>query len=205
MVQDNAILWIDLETTGSSDDAAIIEFGAVLTDGSPDLRQLGEYSATIYTEQMYEAPIVAEMHLKSGLDAALDNPDFTDIQSLEKDVLRWINDTVGFSKEHMPWGGSGVGHFDSKYIRRDMPYLSKRLTYWVYDVGVLRRMLRLAGVDYESPSGDSLTKTHRAVEDIKLHVQEARDYINLFKTHAQWRNVWADFAGKGEENVTLTR
>lgn len=181
MVQDNIIIWIDLETTGSSNDADIIEFGAVLTDGSPELKQLGEYSATLATDKEYEAPVVVEMHERSGLTKALEKPDFLLVSSLEQSVLRWINDTVGFSNEHMPWGGSGVGHFDSKFIRRDMPYLSKRLTYWVYDVGVLRRMLRLAGVSFDSPSGDSTTKTHRALEDAKLHAQEARDYIKLLK------------------------
>ena len=181
MVQDNAIVWIDLETTGSSNDADIIEFGAIITDQSPQLEQLGEFTATLFTEKMYEAPIVAEMHSKSGLDKDLDNPTFKQIGDLEKAVLKWINDTVGFSTEHIPWGGSGVGHFDSKYIKRDMPYLSKRLTYWVYDIGVLRRVLRLAGVEYTSESGDSNTKTHRALDDIKQHVQEARDYIELLR------------------------
>lgn len=181
MVQDNVILWIDLETTGSSDEADIIEFGAVLTDASPDLNQLGEYTATNYSTKPYESDVVVQMHQKSGLTDDLITPNFLGVSSLEREVLKWINDTVGYSSEHMPWGGSGVGHFDSKYIRRDMPYLSKRLTYWVYDVGVLRRMLRLAGIEYESGNADSSTKTHRALDDIKLHVQEARDYINLLK------------------------
>ncbi len=181
MVLDNAILWIDLETTGSSDEAEIIEFGAVLTDQSSELKQLGEFTATIWHDRPYEAPIVSEMHQRSGLTSDLMNPDYHTVPDLEKAVLAWINDTVGFTTEHMPWGGSGVGHFDSKFIKRDMPYLSKRLTYWVYDVGVLRRMLRLAGVEPNSPSGDSNIKTHRALDDIRLHVQEARDYITLLQ------------------------
>jgi oligoribonuclease (3'-5' exoribonuclease) len=181
MVQTNAILWIDLETTGSSDDADIIEFGAVLTDQSPKLQQLGVYASTLGTEKPYEAPIVTEMHEKSGLTESLASPDFNNVEDLEKDILKWINDTVGYSTEHMPWGGSGVGHFDSKYIKRDMPYLSKRLTYWVYDVGVLRRMLKLAEVKYTSDSGDSTTKSHRALADVLQHVQEARDYLQLLK------------------------
>jgi oligoribonuclease (3'-5' exoribonuclease) len=178
MVQENAILWIDLETTGSSNDADIIEFGAVLTDSSPELNQLGEFTATLSTTKDYESPIVEEMHERSGLTIALDNPDFLLVSSLEQAVLRWINDTIGFSTEHIAWGGSGVGHIDSKYIRRDMPYLSKRITYWVYDVGVLRRMLRLAGVEFKDTTE---AKTHRALDDIKGHVQEARDYISILR------------------------
>jgi oligoribonuclease (3'-5' exoribonuclease) len=178
MVQNNIILWIDLETTGSSDDAEIIEFGGILTDATPNLNTLGEYTATNYSIQPYEAPVVTEMHEKSGLTEALKNPDHLGVSSLEKDVLRWINDTVGFSTEHIAWGGSGVGHFDSRYIKKYMPYLNKRLTYWVYDVGVMRRMFRLAEIDTEEFLPQE-TKTHRAIDDVRFHVTEARFYTQL--------------------------
>lgn len=194
MVQENVILWIDLETTGSSDDAEIIEFGAILTDASKELNPLSELTATVYSNKPYEAEVVIQMHEKSGLTEALKSPDFWDVPSLEKAVLRWINDTVGFSKEHIAWGGSGVGHFDNKYIRKYMPNLSKRLSYWVYDVGVMRRMFRLAGMTYVSPNGDSDTKTHRAVEDIRLHVAEAREYLQLLDRTLELV-VRVDYAG----------
>ena len=178
MVQENVILWIDLETTGSSDNAEIIEFGAILTDASPQLNQLSELTATVNSSKAYEAEIVIQMHEKSGLTEDLKSADFWDVPALEKAVLRWINDTIGFSKEHIAWGGSGVGHFDSRYIRKYMPNLNKRLTYWVYDVGVMRRMFRLAGINYE----DNQSKTHRALDDIKLHVEEARSYLGLIES-----------------------
>lgn len=192
MPRTDIILWIDLETTGSSNEARIVEFGAVLTDSSKDLNILGEFTATLNENAVsassiaatWEAPIVAEMHAKSGLDKDLENPDYTEVSKLEQAILRWINDTVGFSTDHIPWGGSGVGHFDSKYIRRDMPYLSKRITYWVYDVGVLRRTLRLAGI--ENPSDNTEVKTHRALDDAKLHASEMRDYLKLL---SNWKET----------------
>lgn len=185
MTREDSIIWIDLETTGNSDGASIIEIGAILTDQTPELNELSRFTTVIganVVAPVYEAPIVEEMHRKSGLTEARKDSLNPDLIETEKMVLRWINDTVGFSTEHIPWGGSGVGHFDSKYIRRDWPYLSKRLTYWVYDVGVIRRTLRLASID--NPSDSTEVKTHRALDDIILHVQEMRDYLQ-FLTNAK--------------------
>lgn len=180
MPRNDAILWIDLETTGSSDAAKVVEFGAAITDQSSNLYILDEFTATLREDDTpWEAEVVNQMHMKSGLAEDLKTPDYTDVGDLEKAVLRWINNRLGFSTEHIPWGGSGVGHFDSKYIRRDFPYLSKRLTYWVYDVGVMRRMLRLVGIEYKS--GDAEIKTHRALDDIRLHIEEAREYLRLLE------------------------
>lgn len=177
MVQENVILWIDLETTGAGEEAEILEFGAILTDTSVELNELSRFTATVYSKKPYEAEIVAQMHEESGLTEALSFPDFWDMPSLEKSVIKWIHDTIGTSKEHIPWGGSGVGHFDSRFIRKYMPTFSKMLTYWTYDVGVVRRMLRLAGALDEIDE----VKTHRALDDIDLHVKEARHYLFLMR------------------------
>lgn len=180
MPRDDVILWLDLETTGSSDVAKIIEVGAILTDSSSLLNELGRFTTVIgpgWVAPNWEADVVKFMHQKSGLTEALKDPLNPTVQEAEKMVLRWINDTVGFSTDHIPWGGSGVGHFDAKYIKRDWPYLSKRLTYWVYDVGVMRRMLKLIGIQLDADTTE--IKTHRALEDIILHVEEARQYLML--------------------------
>lgn len=178
MPRDDVILWIDLETTGSSDEASIIEVGAILTDQTPKLKELGRFTTVIgpgWVAPNYEAAVVVEMHRKSGLTDALRDPLNPDKLEAEKMILRWINQTIGFSTDHIPWGGSGVGHFDAKYIRRDWEYLSKRLTYWVYDVGVIRRSLKLIGIQLAANTTE--VKTHRALDDIVLHVEEMRQYL----------------------------
>lgn len=192
MVQENSILWIDLETTGSSNEAQIIEFGGLITDATPELAPRGELSLVIFPElphsvdtiaELYEAPAVENMHTVSGLTKDVEANGIP-LLDAEKQIIRWINDTIGPGSEHIPWGGSGVGHFDSKFIRRDWEYLSKRLTYWVYDVGVIRRSLRLIGV--ELPKDTTEVKTHRALEDIQLHVEEMRQYLYHIK---EWRDI----------------
>ena len=184
--RNDVILWIDLETTGSSNDAKIIEFGGVITDSSPELKELSTFTTLVdpWPVDTYEAEVVTQMHYKSGLNEALKAVPLPQIGEAEKSILKWINDTIGFSTDHIPWGGSGVGHFDSKYIRRDWPYLSKRITYWVYDVGVMRRMLRLVGI--EIPSEFTEVKTHRALDDALLHASEARQYLKLLDSYKQF-------------------
>lgn len=189
MPRNDIILWIDLECTGSSNDAHILEFGGVITDASPELIEVSRFTTSVLPfgydydyskiEESYEDNVVVEMHKKSGLTEQLQKSTIPDTSLAEKSILRWINDTVGFSTEHIPWGGSGVGHYDNKYIKRDWPYLSKRLTYWVYDVGVMRRMLRLVGIELSADTTE--IKTHRALDDILLHVEEARQYLKLLK------------------------
>lgn len=180
MPRNDAILWIDLEATGSSDNAKILEFGAVLTDQTKHLNQIGEGLSLVINPGVpvpdsYESPVVVEMHKKSGLTEDLQAGKGIELIDAERAIIKWINDTVGYSSEHIPWAGSGVGHYDSKYIRRDMKHLSKKITYWVYDVGVLRRSLRLIGI--ELPADTTEVKTHRGLDDILLHVEEMRQYL----------------------------
>lgn len=176
--RDDIILWLDLETTGSRDDARIIEVGCVLTDATPQLSEISTFETIIgpYIKQTEIVDnVVFNMHNKSGLIDALLDPLLPDVHEAEKMLLRWLREHAGTSDNHIPFAGSGVGHFDKKYIQRDWPTLTKKLTYWPYDVGVLRRFLRLAGWDLPAKEGD---KPHRALADTLLHVEEARLYLD---------------------------
>ena len=90
----------------------------------------------------------------------------------EKDILTWLKEFVGTDTTHIPYGGSGVLHFDRRFIDYFMPTFSKRVTHWAYDVGVLRRTFIKAGVKYADMSG----KTHRALDDARVHAEEWRYY-----------------------------
>lgn len=162
--RNDAILWIDLETSGSSDDQAIVEIGAVLTDATPHFKELSRFSVLVDYQGMWENEIVANMHDKSGLSADLnDGFGVQNIKVAEAMMIDWIESVIGKSTTHIPWGGAGVGHFDSKFIRRDMPKLSKKITWWVYDTNVLRRFNKLI-FDMDAPRPRD--KTHRALDDV---------------------------------------
>lgn len=169
------ILWIDLETTGSDATSDIIEVGAVLTDN--DLNTVGEFNTTVQPtwnqlEKLRANPKVLGMHTKNGLLAELDHQDSPNVAVVDQVMNGWLN-TYYTSLQHLPLGGSGVSHFDRQFIRRLMPIIDARLTYWAYDVGVLRRTRELFGLPPLSIPED---KTHRALDDIKGHIAEMKFY-----------------------------
>lgn len=198
MPRNDVVLWLDLETTGSASTESIIEVGIIATDATPDLNELGTFQSLVEPvgsdwEKLRgfvtgdDRLTVKRMHERSGLTrellAAKQAGDLPSAEEVEGAILHFVRTHAGSSTEHIPLGGSGVGHFDRQFIRRDWPKFDKRLTYWVYDVGVVRRMIRLSGAavgteakrlaDVMNGSG----KPHRALDDTRLHVEEARVYL----------------------------
>lgn len=178
------ILWLDLETTGSETNAAVIEVGCVLTTGSYPFEELAEYQSVVgHTDfdppQLYGLDeVVVKMHMQNGLfqELLLDNG--TSSMKVENNILKYIFDPWVPGEVLVPLGGSGVSHFDRKYIKRDWVHLDSRLAYWSYDVGVMRRMLALAGVEFPQEE-----KAHRALADARQHLAEARTYIKWILDH----------------------
>lgn len=180
------IAWIDLETTGSDEATEnIIEVGLIVTDATP---RLGIHEMRNWVVAPTEPgkllrmdPVVIDMHSNSGLLADV----LKHVKAGSPQNIRLVDEVVSevltpyLTKGRIPLAGSGTSHFDSKFIRKFMPKTAGLITYWSYDVGAVRRYLRLAGMEIESPS-EGLT--HRALEDIRAHVTEAREYLSLFES-----------------------
>lgn len=166
------ILWLDLETTGNRPHDDIIEIGAVMTDIS--LRALGTFEATYRTHLTLDdlGDTVARMHVGNGLwEAVTMSPRFA--EDGEQRVLDFVREFVS-PRDVVPLGGSGVSHFDRRYIDRTWPRVSRALTYWAYDIGSVRRFARLAGI-YPPIQG---AKSHRAMDDVLSHIEEARWFLS---------------------------
>lgn len=169
------ILWLDLETTGSTKGAEIIEVAVALTPATPDLPVLASYSTPVRASRkaLDEMPRkVVEMHTSNGLLELVD--DAPPLWMAESAILGLVGDVL--PKGKLPIGGSGVGHFDREMVRQTMPRLDKRLTYYTIDVGPTRRMLDLVGVRLPQEP-----KTHRAADCIREHLAEARRYFALLQ------------------------
>ena len=179
MPSSNYILWFDLETTGNRDSDHIIEAGFVLTDHQ--LNEVSSFNALIAPPKDLALndinPTVLEMHAASGLWRALkENQPFANAQFAESAILRWLAQETGNQTQHIPAAGSGISHFDRKYLDRHMPFLNRRLTYWNLDLGVVRRMTSmLTRVAWSDEFAES--KPHRALEDTFLVLNEARTWI----------------------------
>jgi oligoribonuclease (3'-5' exoribonuclease) len=68
--------------------------------------------------------------------------------------------------------GSGVSHFDRRFLAEHMPRLTKWFRYYSIDVGVLRRSLELIGRTDALLSKQD--KAHRALADARYHLEEMR-------------------------------
>ena len=175
------LLWCDLETTGS-DEAhdCIIEIGCILT--THDLIDVCEFSAVVKPEplglgRMLQNDVVRTMHEQNGLlDDVLKASDEDRPHKVTRRLLDHL-DAAG-APPKMVLAGSGVGHFDRRFINRYMPQLAERLRYWVIDVGVIRRAHEMwVGPDPFEWNGK---KTHRAIDDVRCHLEEARAFRGLW-------------------------
>lgn len=179
------IFWVDLECTGSGDDEDILEIGTVITD-----RELNELDARQIVLPVDEekfnnmSDVVVKMHTDNGLlDDVLQrgfypSPMHRDLElaQIDEELARWVRSFAG--GDHMPIGGSGVSHYDRKYIRRDLPLLDKRITYKHLDIGVARGFAERAGLEWPN---FHLSKSHRALDDIRQHVEEARAFLRYLE------------------------
>lgn len=188
------IAWFDLETTGNRPDDSIIEVGLVLTD-----RDLNEVGAASFVAQPWDwnflrnrmDDVVVQMHTNNELLHDVSRT-HTRIEEVDAEIARILKQYGGGN--HIPLAGSGVSHFDRQYIKRELPKTNDLLSYWSLDIGVMRRWLKWWGI--ETPGSElQQAKTHRALDDIREHIAEAKTIRDTLQGNADaaWR--YADLAG----------
>lgn len=179
------LLWIDLETTGSDEARdCIIEVGAILT--TTELDVLGECSIVVAPTaeglgRLMQNAFVRDMHQRNGLLPLLldaETPAYKPHEAA-KTLLAWA-ERLGAKQGRTVLAGSGVGHFDRRFIARWMPQVDKFLRYWCIDIGVVRRAHDLWVGTPVSAANDA--KTHRGLDDIRCHVEEARAFRDLWQS-----------------------
>jgi oligoribonuclease len=188
------LLWVDLETTGDDETLDdIIEIGALVTDF--DLQVVGNsFHATIEPSEfalgrLMKNEVVRQMHTDNGLllECITGMARALSIADAERDMLYWLDTLINrrtrkgpVTKFRFQLAGSGVSHFDRRFIDGRMPKLSKLLTFAPYDIGQVRRGFKFAGVDLGNTASSQI-KTHRAEDDILMHLREAQDFHEMFK------------------------
>lgn len=182
MPRADVAFFLDLETTGNNIDLdEIIEVGCVLIS-LPDCREVDARSVIVKPsdaayERMVSNSIVRKMHSSNGLLTDVGSGTAITVQSADYDISTWLLAINGGDPMHTPLGGSGVLHFDRKFVMKYMPRLNALLSFWAYDVGVLRRTSEIAKAGTYPISG----KTHRALDDARVHVEEFKYYIERLK------------------------
>lgn len=179
------LLWLDLETTGGDETKdSIIEIGCILT--TQKLEPIAPFESLVTPEaeglgRLMMDPVVRPMHENNGLLAEilkLGSGGDLRPHNVAQECLNWMTQN-GATPGHVVLAGSGVGHFDRRFIRRWMPRLDRYLRHWVVDVGVIRRAHRM-WVDPAYVSKQNEAKTHRALDDAQCHLEEAREFAALW-------------------------
>ena len=170
-------LFLDLETTGSSDTDSIIEIGAVLTYTDKVFTEIFEFHSNVFPRNgSFMSPFVRKMHEDNGLLNELELGHGRWIPDVEADLLNQIIEVI--HNDRLVLAGSGVGHFDRRFIKREMSTLDARMVYYPLDVGTTRRLACIAGVTNDPPS-----KPHRALADARLALAEARMYVHWLENY----------------------
>jgi len=176
------LVWLDLETTGTDAEAdPILEIAAVLT-GGPEFAEAMVYEQLVMpaggiTDGLISAvsPVVAAMHSESGLWNDVRERGITR-QEAEAGLIQRLR-SFGNPGDYV-LAGSGVAHFDRRFLDAQMPALASWFRYYVVDVGVLRRSLLAIGRGDLVPRGTG-TKAHRALADVRQHIEEMRHYRDV--------------------------
>jgi len=177
------LLWLDLETTGTDETKdSIIEIGVIPT--TTDLEILGEWVEIVWPTdealgRLLRNDVVHAMHEGNGLlwELSERDEDLATIGRVEYELIQWL-DAFGLGTQWV-LAGSGVGHFDRRFIKAQMPRLDQRLRHWCIDMGVLRRAHQMwsGGPTPTAPE----PKPHRALDDAYLHLAEARQWKDYFR------------------------
>jgi oligoribonuclease (3'-5' exoribonuclease) len=178
------VLFLDLETTGADKhNEEIVQVGAVALR-APDwvetssLNQVVIPSDAAY-KSMMDTPVVREMHQATGLLDRIDVARLVGYPTpavVDQLLIEWVNETFGNDTSHIPYGGSGVSHYDRPFIERQLPRFNKRITYWALDVAPVRRIALMAGrKDWPVMSGGN----HDALADARFHAQEFRFALRI--------------------------
>ena len=188
--REDLILFLDLETTGVDEEKDdIIEVGLSLVDATKDdYPEIDAYSCVINPSdsafvRMMDKRVVREMHEANGLmDTILNFREtrmgaFDTPMRADADIMKWLDAHRKGDDTHIPLGGSGVLHFDRRFIKQYLPWFDRSLTHWAYDVGVLRRSFQKAGAPFASMDA----KTHRALDDARVHADEWRYYQKVIR------------------------
>lgn len=184
MPRSDIILFCDLETTGTDPNLdSIIEVGISVVTWPAFEEVFAKSYLIVPTPEAYARmqakDVVREMHCKNGLSEDIDfllehSPWGFDPAGVDLLIDTDLSQFGSRGSAHIPLGGSGISHFDRPFIRKNLPLFDARISYWAYDVGVMRRMFILAGAKHADDSG----KTHRALDDARVHANEFKFYMD---------------------------
>lgn len=172
-LNDDNLIWIDLEMTGLDPDTdSIIEIATLVTDSQLNVLAEGPELAISHPLSRLEAmdDWNRNTHQKSGLwDQVL----ASDVSMAEAEQR-----TLGFLQQWVPAGKSPIcGNSicqDRRFLYHDMPALERYFHYRNLDVSTLKELARRWAPSVAA--GVNKAGTHTALSDIRESIDELRHY-----------------------------
>lgn len=188
----------DLETAGLDElTCPILEVGVIITTmDAPAFTQVAEAQFLIrpsnpnWVDNM--PAVVRDMHTETGLIADVEDRGLAreQVDVLLAELLE------RFAAPHYFMSfGSGVSHFDRRFVKQQLPRFHRFLQHPNLDVGVIRRGFQFAGAEtlvHNHTEFTDDTPRHRALTDIRDHLAEWRRYALLFRELADLRAEWVE-------------
>lgn len=171
-MNDQPMVWVDVETTGLDDDYdQLLEVAMLITD--KELEPIAGASYVVHwSEFLGVNSFVWKMHTENGLfdECRASTISLPQIDTMLSGLLRQrgINGNA-------PLCGSTV-HFDRGFVKRDLPLTHARLHYRNVDVSSLKELVLRWRPEYEYPKKDY----HRAMPDIHESIKALRHYRRAF-------------------------
>jgi len=172
-LDENHLIWIDLEMTGLDPDRdSILEIATVVTDKDLNLLAEGPEFAIRHPLERLEAmdDWNRNQHRKSGLwQRVLDSA--TDIATAEASTVEFLARWVPAGKS--PMCGNSICQ-DRRFLHRLMPRLERYFHYRNLDVSTIKELARRWSP--EVSRGFSKDSSHTALSDVHDSITELRYY-----------------------------
>lgn len=172
------LVWVDLEMTGLNPlKDKILEIAVIITDG--ELNIIAEGPQIIISQQFDQAlldPKVIKIHTDNGLFKAVEESKIS-LESAEQTVLDFVKQYCDAGTA--PLCGNSI-YNDRFFIKLYMQELDKFLHYRNLDVSSIKEVVK-----HWYPNNPKIKffkpESHRALEDIKLSIEELKHYrMNFF-------------------------
>lgn len=170
----------DIETTGLENNSLILEVALVIFD--ENFQEINHISRTIHHDKntIISACVdfVLDMHTSNGLiDDANNTPPENTVESVEKELVQWIEDNTNGTK--LPMLGNSIT-FDRGVLERNMPHLLNAFHYRSIDATSLRLVADLVS-NKKAKRRKETGASHRGYEDLLDSAHSITDSISRIK------------------------